>query len=206
MNNDQLQLLVLVLVVTFAPGVPAFILYSKLPARTIVTGPFKGLQVQLTGAFAGYFLVLLVTVGFVFTYMGNVHRWAAQQPYDTWMVKGQIIFGPGGPDVRPADAMITFSPPLLDIHADGSFSTVLPVQTGMPGSATTMQIERAPYTTAVVHLSKDAEGSGYGTSYQIVVDSARHVINIVTPITLGVAPSRYGATPGYQPQLVPGTP
>ncbi len=42
------------------PLVPAVILYKMFEQKTVVTGPFKGLRLDLSGAFAGYFLVLLV--------------------------------------------------------------------------------------------------------------------------------------------------
>jgi hypothetical protein len=48
------------------PLLPAYILYRNLPAKTVVKGPFKGLSIQLSGAFAGYFLLVLIMQAFVF--------------------------------------------------------------------------------------------------------------------------------------------
>src|SRR5215813_3133339 len=47
------------------PVLPAYILYKALPARTSVKGPFKGLNIQLSGAFGGYFLLVLAVLSFV---------------------------------------------------------------------------------------------------------------------------------------------
>jgi hypothetical protein len=44
------------------PILPAFILYKFLPKnKVLVKGPFKGLTVDMAGAFAGYFLLFLTS-------------------------------------------------------------------------------------------------------------------------------------------------
>ena len=72
--------------VILLPIVPACILYKLFPAKTIVKGPFKGLNINLTGAFGGYFLVLLIAVGFI-------QIEGPSQTYDIWKVEGTIKFG-----------------------------------------------------------------------------------------------------------------
>ena len=63
---------ILILVVIFLlPLIPAFMIYKFLPSKTSATGPFKGLNVKLSGAFAGYFLLLLIASGLVFPLMKN---------------------------------------------------------------------------------------------------------------------------------------
>jgi hypothetical protein len=49
--------------VLLIPLLPAFILYRFLPSKTAVKGPFKGLTINLTGAFGGYFLLVLIAIG-----------------------------------------------------------------------------------------------------------------------------------------------
>ena len=54
------------------PLFPAYILYKFLPAsETDVSGPYKGLSVKLKGAFAGYFLLVLVATALQYLFMGN---------------------------------------------------------------------------------------------------------------------------------------
>jgi hypothetical protein len=53
------------------PLVPAFLLYKFLPSKTNVSGPFKGLNVKLTGAFGGYFLLVLTSLGVFFPILKN---------------------------------------------------------------------------------------------------------------------------------------
>ena len=59
-----MDLLVYLLAILLLPLIPAFILYKTLPAETNVKGPFKGLTINLSGAFAGYFLLVLIALGF----------------------------------------------------------------------------------------------------------------------------------------------
>jgi hypothetical protein len=46
------------------PLIPAYILYKTLPAETSVSGPFQGLKINLSGAFGGYFLLVLIAFAF----------------------------------------------------------------------------------------------------------------------------------------------
>ncbi len=54
------------------PVIPAYILYKFLPASdTDVSGPYKGLSIKLKGAFAGYFLLVLVGMALQYVMMGS---------------------------------------------------------------------------------------------------------------------------------------
>lgn len=54
------------------PLVPAFIIYKFLPeSETNVEGPYKKLNLKLKGAFAGYFLLVLIGLGLQYFMMGN---------------------------------------------------------------------------------------------------------------------------------------
>jgi hypothetical protein len=191
--------IVMILVILLAPGIPAYILYSRLPPeRTIVKGPFKGFQLDLTGAFAAYFLLVIVSISFIVTFMSKRRQWYEERAqFETWVVNGKLE---GEDSAAPlTDASITFSPRLVEIRSDGSFFTVVSLQTGGPGKSTTMQIEHPLYNTAVVHLSKRASPRGYGSPYKLDIDTVEHEINIMTPIVLKEPPKRYVDTLAYQP-------
>lgn len=65
------------------PMIPAIAIYALLPSRTHVSGPFQGLTVRLAGAFAGYFLLVVVSTGFVTS--------AERGPrLETWTVVGRL--------------------------------------------------------------------------------------------------------------------
>ena len=60
---ESTNLIVVLSTILLIPLIPAFILYKFLPSKTVVTGPFKGLNINLTGAFSGYFLLVLIGIG-----------------------------------------------------------------------------------------------------------------------------------------------
>jgi len=57
--------------VLIIPLIPAFVIYKFLPSKTVVKGPFKGLHVNLTGAFSGYFLLVIISLGFTYSSINN---------------------------------------------------------------------------------------------------------------------------------------
>jgi hypothetical protein len=203
MDMDFSVILVLTAVLLL-PGLCAYALYSRLPSKTVVTGPFKGLDVQLTGAFAGYFLLVLVSAGFVFTWLGRKSTLILHSAeYETWLVRGKIQLASGGPAARAQEAVITFKPRLFEVNDDGTFYTVLPVPKGITSSVTTMQIERPPYGAATILLTADTLPATLGVAYGVQFDSARHTIQITDVVELPAPPAEYDPQTSYKPQLVP---
>lgn len=106
---------VVLLLITLVPIVPAYLLFKLLPAKAVVTGPFKGLRIDLSGAFGGYFLVFLVLIAI----RGSV----LVPQYSEWVVSGQIV----RPDAESSEIYIdpryvTLSVPSLRSDADGNFT------------------------------------------------------------------------------------
>lgn len=67
-DNFYLSLAAILLV----PLVPAFIIYKFLPSSdTDVSGPYQGLSLKLKGAFAGYFLLVIVGLVLQYAVMNN---------------------------------------------------------------------------------------------------------------------------------------
>ena len=67
-DNFYLSLTAILLI----PIIPAFILYKFLPvSETDVSGPYSGLSLKLKGAFAGYFLLVLVGLALQYGIMNN---------------------------------------------------------------------------------------------------------------------------------------
>src|ERR1019366_3320457 len=57
--------MVIYLVWILTPVVPAYAMFKWLPSDASATGPFGGLKWKLGGAFAGYFLIVLISMNFV---------------------------------------------------------------------------------------------------------------------------------------------
>jgi len=89
------------------PLIPAYILYKTLPAETSVTGPFQGLKINLSGAFGGYFLLVLIAFAFSLKLISdsNVKRIETlgrenkalkteneqmKSQYEYWTIEGQV--------------------------------------------------------------------------------------------------------------------
>jgi len=68
---ETYSLLIHLAAVLLVPLLPAVILYKFLPSKTMVNGPFKGLNLNLTGAFGGYFLLVLVSIGLTHFVLNN---------------------------------------------------------------------------------------------------------------------------------------
>ena len=68
------------------PIIPAFLLYKFLPGNQVwVKGPFKGLTVDLAGAFAAYFLLFLGSYIVV-----NKMLFHEKERFEVWTVKGTV--------------------------------------------------------------------------------------------------------------------
>lgn len=103
-------------VIVILPIIPAFILFKWLPPeRTIASGPFKGLNLKLTGSFAGYFVVLLFISGFFWVYSSQ------KTEYDLWSVSGYIeTEQEQGKSINTA-ILISVQPPPQRVDPDGYF-------------------------------------------------------------------------------------
>ena len=86
------------------PLIPAFLLYKFLPSKTSVAGPFKGLNLKLTGAFGGYFLLVVTAIGVFFPLLKNEQSKLIDQQnekikqlesmlgsHQQWTMKGNIV-------------------------------------------------------------------------------------------------------------------
>lgn len=107
------NLIMLLLLVVLLPIIPAYIIYRSLPSRTKVSGPFKGLNIQLSGAFGGYFIVALLTGSFITSYT------LLNPDYELWTVEGKIQLHQG--NFNPKDTIIAIKPPVQTLYMNGRF-------------------------------------------------------------------------------------
>lgn len=106
---------VALLIIILVPIVPSYLLFRLLPEKAVVTGPFKGLRIDLSGAFGGYFLVFLVLIGVRGSFQST--------SYQEWVVTGQIVL----PDdsftsIYIDPRYVTLSVPSMRSDWDGNFS------------------------------------------------------------------------------------
>lgn len=85
-NPQDFVRLIYIFVALIAPVFPAFVLFKYLPSRARAHGPYTGLQINLEGAFGGYFLLFLAILGFL--------KFGGSPPdyeHQVWKVNGKVI-------------------------------------------------------------------------------------------------------------------
>lgn len=128
--------------VILLPLIPAFILFWALPSSADVSGPFQGLQMKLGGAFAGYFILVVL----IFYTKNTI--WDPVPSYQVWTVTGTVADTNGGP-VGPLGAGdISLLPPSLTT-SNSWFTMDVPVKPGQGGATDypTLAITHPGYTT-----------------------------------------------------------
>ena len=152
MNQDLTYIIVTMLV----PLIPAYIIYRTLPSQTVVRGPFKGLQVQLGGAFGGYFLLVLCIFGFITM---------RQRAFTIYTVEGKI---PLKSAQDSADISLYLSPSAIDgllkgmglspsasmVLSSGDFIMKIPIENGK-SEIPSLVITYPRYESACIKLPED---------------------------------------------------
>ena len=152
------------------PLIPAFLLYTKLPSKTAVDGPFKGLNIKLSGAFSGYFLLVLIAISI--TVMTD--KLNHSQSQELWTLDGQINFG---------------SPQETKIFISGSSSVrdnIFNVN-NIPSPITKDKVNMALcfYNPTIGYkiLNINENFPATITTYNIEIDKTRKTIHIAKPIS-----------------------
>src|SRR5207247_6190578 len=130
-------------VVVLVPLIPAFLLYKFLPpGRTEVGGPFKGLDIKLSGAFAGYFLVVLIVTSLLVFLIKTkpvvpcpVCPTPPATQYEVYTVAGKADLedGPEYPKIYYKQLTLSVEPDERTVKPDGSFSLAITVMPGQIG-------------------------------------------------------------------------
>ena len=157
------------------PIIPALLLYKLLPSTADVAGPFHGLQIKLGGAFAGYFLLVLV-----------IFFWPRGKPYEVWTLNGYIQDENGM--TLPQDKVnLNIQPRSIEYLDDGSFEMDILVKRGQSGQVKfpTLTVDWQPaqlFGNATVHL--DQSSQLFGKRYELKVDKSLREIAVTEPIKL----------------------
>lgn len=186
------------------PLFPAFIIYKFLPAsETDVSGPYQGLSLKLKGAFAGYFLLVIVALVLQYAVMNNkqekhietltreakekdtsiaqlqLQLQASANPVIDWHIKGAVIpAGKEGTRFFYDDGTITNSP-------DGSFELIKRsiAKDGAAKPPKWMCIYNSGTGFKVVSLNREISHPDIAT-YNIAFDDKSHEILVRKPIDI----------------------
>ena len=181
-------------IVVFFPLLPAYILYKMLPSTTTVSGPFKGLTINLTGAFGGYFILVLLLLGFVATRFTS-----SKYQYDSWRIKGTAGFQQtaNAPDLRAISLFMR--PPNPVINEDGSFEMEVMAKKG--SDFPFLIVDHPGFKREVVSLRKEPDP--YAKPYIKEYDDKAKQIIIKTPVLLQEQRrTSYSASGGQTPQPI----
>jgi hypothetical protein len=199
-DNFYLTLAAILLV----PLIPAFIIYKFLPASdTDVSGPYQGLSLKLKGAFAGYFLLVIVGLVLQYAIMGNKQQkeieslsrdikqkdttiaqlqsqvLASANPVIDWHIKGAVT--PGGKE----GTRFFYDDGTTNNAPDGSFELIKRsiAKEGTARPPKWMCIYNAATGFKVVSLNRDISHPDIAT-YNIAFDDSKHEILVKKPIDI----------------------
>lgn len=186
------------------PIIPAFIIYKFLPTSdTDVSGPYHGLSLKLKGAFAGYFLLVIVGLALQYAIMNNkqekhienLTREAAERdttiaqlksqlaasanPIIDWTIKGAVT--PGGKE----GTRFFYDDGTTKNAPDGSFELVKRsiAKEGAAKPPKWMCVYNAATGFKVVSLNRDISHPDI-TAYNIFFDDRNHEIVVRKPIEI----------------------
>lgn len=139
--------LVIITFTILLPITPAYILYRALPSEAKVSGPFKGLNIQLSGAFAGYFLLVLLIFGYHYSQ-------PKKSQYEVWEVRGQLKATPGAS--AKEGAVLSLLPSTVNVDANGQFDVLIATTPGLNGGLKfpKLHIEHPDYQTVDIDLNE----------------------------------------------------
>lgn len=170
--------LVFITALVILPLIPAVVLFRTLPSKGHVSGPFKGLNVKFSGAFAGYLILFGCLLQIRPTDFDHSH---------IWQVQGRIAFKRPQSEAKPNtnDIRVRVTPPDLVVHGNGSggsfrFDVPIPERNGAPDFPR-LSLDLAGYEPLSVSLAPDQPGDG--SDVEAVYDTAKRQISLGT-ITL----------------------
>ena len=120
MNAQEMMPLIYICFSLLAPLIPSLVIYKMLPVSNAeVSGPFHGLQIKLGGAFAGYFLLVFLSILFL-------RSSPAPPTYEVWEIQGKFRLDSSG-EIDPEMHPISIIPPFADITRKGHFALLVAV-------------------------------------------------------------------------------
>jgi len=153
-------------VVILLPIVPAYLLFKALPSTAEITGPWKGLQIKLGGAFGGYIIVLLIIL----------HYHTLWSPYEVWQLNGQVVDQSGSAITALDPGDVTITPPDVTAPGAGQFTLMFNTSTGIGGQVQypTVVIAHPGYAEQVISL----DPSNPPSNLSLVRDSSKNTITV----------------------------
>jgi hypothetical protein len=123
--NPTLSVLIRVSILVLVPVIPAFLLFKALPSKAIITGPLQGLNVNLSGAFGAYFVLVLTLI--------TAHSVWDPPIGKVWSVDGTVLDDKGNPMPILETSQIKVDPAPIRIVGSGAFHVDFATTVGPTG-------------------------------------------------------------------------
>jgi hypothetical protein len=174
------------LLILLIPIIPAFLLFRFLPSSTIIQGPFKGLDVNVGGAFGGYIVAVFLSWQIASSLLAPM--WS-----DNWNVVAHLKFADqAGNRPSPSEALVLVHPPTPKIDSDGLIQLTVAIPRVHTSSIELQRliVAKDGYETVAVPLDPDHKhlASYGGEDYQVSFDATNKQITVMEPIVLTKAP------------------
>jgi hypothetical protein len=160
------------------PLIPAIVIYLMFPdTRTTIGGPFSGLSVKSSGAFAAYFIVLLAT--FPLLNMQNRNFNTVLRP--SWVITGTIqVQDEEGREIDydrqvGSPLRVTLNPDPLILEDRKTFRVTVPE---IDGRIPAIEVGYFGFGTKGINVARPAEG------LNVEVDEGKHQIEITSPLVI----------------------
>lgn len=184
-NSVFAQKIVLVTVITILPLIPSYILFKFLPAKSIVTGPFKGMNIDFSGATAIYFIIFVtIFTTSQFWELDNQNN-AEQKNYEVWKVEGKLN-SDNVQDYKKERFKISLEPPYHEIQTNGEFSIdILRERNNTTGRMEFPNLYISDRDGDYMGRTINLEQSGWDTTnYNIEQIDSSHILKIKNPIDM----------------------
>jgi hypothetical protein len=169
------------LLIILVPLLPAFILFRYLPESTAeVSGPLKGFNLKLSGAFAGYFVAALLSWQVVASLLQPV--W-----FDNWTLNGKVILNDPAGHASPVGTLVMVKGPASDVDLSGALNIQqIPITRDHGTGYPRLVVMFSGYQSVTVPLDPDEKhlATYGGNNYEVVFDKTNHSISIKQPIVL----------------------
>lgn len=179
-------------VILLVPLVPALILYKFLPSKTNVAGPFKGLNLKLSGAFGGYFLLVLIAAGIFFPLLKNEQQKRIEMleaelsrlkdekgSHQQWKMEGSIVSS------APNETRVFFDEKGTEFFSTGDFRVkfTCELENGEPDLPKAICIYNRLDGYKVVNLNRSLDPEDI-KKYNITFDDSLKHIRILNKIEI----------------------
>jgi len=207
MSADMTDNLIYIAAAVLLPLIPAYILYKTLPAKANVVGPLGKFTLKLSGAFAGYFALVIIVFGFVYSRpkpCPAAPPCPTYQPerYSVYKVQGVLQPKVGDEDLT-RDTNLTLRP-WMEMQRSGFFEFVVAVDQDSNATSKSLEITHEGFLPEVILLTENIpENIASSQRYAVRFDESAKTIQIEGPIVLRKEEQPYSPSRGKELTPVP---